>query len=74
MQYNNQQSVATLVYCGVHQLIPGPLEKSVIPMVLMAPPLMQLKSLDVMWHHKPKCHQQRSEISAVCMVLMVDDN
>jgi hypothetical protein len=43
MQYNNQQTVATLVYCGVHQLIPGPLEKSVIPMVLMAPPLMQLK-------------------------------
>jgi hypothetical protein len=36
MQYNNQQSVATLVYCGVCELIPGPLEKLEIHMVLMA--------------------------------------
>ena len=36
MQYNNQQSVATLIYCGVCELIPGPLEKLVIHMVLMA--------------------------------------
>jgi hypothetical protein len=36
MQYNNQQSVATLIYCDVCELIPGPLEKLVIHMVLMA--------------------------------------
>jgi hypothetical protein len=44
MPYNNQQSVATLIYCGVCELIPGPLEKSVIHMVLMAvtspPPML----------------------------------
>jgi hypothetical protein len=36
MQYNNQQSVTALIYCGVHELIPAPLEKSVIHMILMA--------------------------------------
>jgi hypothetical protein len=40
MKYNNQQSVATLIYRGVQELIPGPLEKLIIHMVLMALTLM----------------------------------
>jgi hypothetical protein len=57
MQYNNQQSVATVIYSGVCELIPGPLEKLEIHMVLMSTtfsaPLMAICSI-----FQKKCKMQ----------------